>query len=149
MSKECILVVEDEPPIQELICYNLKKERYRVESVASGKEALRLVRSKIPDLVLLDLMLPDINGLEVCKTIRAENAKVSIPIIMVTAKGEEADVVTGLELGADDYITKPFSPKVLTTRIRTVLRRQATPPLFKGFFYSYFVVSVFTKVISI
>ena len=75
MSKECILVVEDEPPIQELICYNLKKERYRVESVASGKEALRLVRSKIPDLVLLDLMLPDINGLEVCKTIRAENAK--------------------------------------------------------------------------
>ena len=129
MSKECILVVEDEPPIQELICYNLKKERYRVESVASGKEALRLVRSKIPDLVLLDLMLPDINGLEVCKTIRAENAKVSIPIIMVTAKGEEADVVTGLELGADDYITKPFSPKVLTTRIRTVLRRQAMPPV--------------------
>ena len=132
MSKECILVVEDEPPIQELICYNLKKERYRVESVASGKEALRLVRSKIPDLVLLDLMLPDINGLEVCKTIRAENAKFSIPIIMVTAKGEEGDVVTGLELGADDYIAKSFSSKILTTWIKIVLRRRATPPADKN-----------------
>ncbi len=132
MSKEHVLVVEDEKPIQELICYNLKKEGYRVDSVTSGEEALRSVRSQKPDLVLLDLMLPGVDGLEVCKTMRAEDNSATIPIIMVTAKGEEMDVVTGLELGADDYITKPFSPKILTTRIKTVLRRRATPAANEG-----------------
>ena len=127
MHKECILVVEDEQPIQELICYNLKKDGYRVESVASGEEALQKIHSKKPDLVLLDLMLPGVDGLEVCKMMRTEREMIAIPIIMVTAKGEEADVITGLELGADDYITKPFSPKILATRIKTVLRRRSEP----------------------
>lgn len=124
MGKAHILAIEDETDIQELLRYNLTREGYRVTLAASGEEGLRLARSEMPDLILLDLMLPGMDGLEVCRRLLATEATRSIPIIMLTAKGEEADIVTGLELGAADYITKPFSPKVLIARIRAVLRRQ-------------------------
>jgi two-component system alkaline phosphatase synthesis response regulator PhoP len=123
-----VLVVEDEENILELVTFNLKREGYKVTGVASGEEALAAARSKRPDLVVLDLMLPGIDGLEVCRRLRRDERTAEVPIIMLTARGEEADIVTGLELGADDYLTKPFSPKVLLARIRTVLRRREAPP---------------------
>jgi two-component system alkaline phosphatase synthesis response regulator PhoP len=123
MPKKHILVVEDDEAIMELIVYNLEKENFEVSRAESGEEALQRVVARKPDLVLLDLMLPEIDGLEVCKRIRGGSSTRSIPIIMVTAKGEETDVVTGLELGADDYVTKPFKPKELVARARAVLRR--------------------------
>jgi two-component system, OmpR family, alkaline phosphatase synthesis response regulator PhoP len=123
MARARILVVEDEEDILELVRFNLAKEGFQVDGLASGEEALRTVRAHPPDLLLLDLMLPGMDGLELCRLLRAEAATRSLPIVMLTAKGEEADVVTGLELGADDYITKPFSPRVLTARIKAVLRR--------------------------
>ncbi len=125
MAKETILVVDDEEDILELVRYNLAKEGYAVAGVTSGEEALKHVSAAMPHLVILDLMLPGLNGLEVCKTLKANPRTQHIPIVMLTAKGEEADVVTGLELGADDYVTKPFSPRLLTARIRAVLRRKA------------------------
>ncbi len=124
MSKEKILIVDDEEDILELLKYNLQKEGYQVTAATSGENALTLARSQMPALIVLDLMLPGIDGLEVCKIIKNDTKTLNIPIIMLTAKGEEADVVTGLELGADDYIAKPFSPKVLIARIRNVLRRK-------------------------
>lgn len=125
MAAQQILVVEDEPQIAELLRYNLAKEGYAVLVAHKGHEALRLLGSHKPDLVLLDLMLPDLDGLEVCRRIRRDPASEGLPIVMLTAKGEEADIVAGLELGADDYVTKPFSPRVLLARIRAVLRRKA------------------------
>jgi len=119
-----ILVVEDEEDIRELLRYNLVKEGYAVSGAASGEEALRLARAERPDLVLLDLMLPGVDGLEVCRALKRDKSTERIPVIMVTAKGEETDVVAGLELGADDYIVKPFSPKVVIARLRAVLRRR-------------------------
>jgi two-component system phosphate regulon response regulator PhoB len=124
MQAKTILVVDDERDIRELIRYNLSKEGFRVESVATGEEALRRVRLGVPDLIVLDLMLPGMDGLEVCKRLKAEARIAQIPIMMLTAKGEDADVVTGLELGADDYVVKPFSPRVLLARIKAVLRRR-------------------------
>jgi two-component system phosphate regulon response regulator PhoB len=124
MAKEQILVVEDEEDIRELITFNLGKDGFRTTGVLTGEEALEAIDATRPDLVLLDLMLPGIDGLEVCRTLKERPETRDIPIIMLTAKGEESDVVSGLELGADDYITKPFSPKVLIARIRTVLRRR-------------------------
>lgn len=126
MPKETILVVDDEEDILELVNYNLSKEGYKVTCVSSGEDAIAEARASIPDLVILDLMLPGLDGLEVCRSIRINLATHKIPIIMLTAKGEEADIVAGLELGADDYITKPFSPRVLLARIKTVLRRGKT-----------------------
>ena len=123
MPKEHILVVDDEEDILELVSYNLKKEGYLVTTVATGEAALKVTKSKSPDLVVLDLMLPNVDGLEVCRLLKQEPATQHIPIIMLTAKGEEADIVTGLELGADDYITKPFSTRVLVARVKAVLRR--------------------------
>lgn len=128
MANERILVVEDEEDIQELIAYNLKREGYQVEVVPSGEMALKVIRRQTPTLILLDLMLPGLDGLEVCRILRSDSHYKSIPLIIVTAKGEEADVVTGLELGADDYIPKPFSPRVLLARIRAVLRRKKSAP---------------------
>ena len=128
MLKECILVVEDEEDILELVRYNLSREGYRVLCSTSGENALKIIKSEGVDLIVLDLMLPGINGLEVAKTLKNDSKTQDIPIIMLTAKGEEADIVTGLELGADDYITKPFSPRILIARIRAVLRRKSTPP---------------------
>ncbi len=124
MAKEKILVVDDEESILDLIKYNLDKEGYQVTCVTSGEKALDKTKSLHPDLILLDLMLPGIDGLEVCKLIKNDAKTLAIPVVMLTAKGEDADIITGLELGADDYITKPFSPKVLIARVRAVLRRK-------------------------
>jgi two-component system alkaline phosphatase synthesis response regulator PhoP len=126
VAKETILVVEDEEDILELLRYNLAKEGYGVIGAATGEEALKAARERLPDLVLLDLMLPGLDGLEVCRRLQQEARTRRLPIIMLTAKGEEADIVAGLELGAADYITKPFSPRVLLARVRAVLRRRQT-----------------------
>ena len=123
MAKENILVVEDEEDIQELVSYNLNREGYVTICVGTGEEGLEKIRQTMPDLVLLDLMLPGLDGLRVCKILKNDTKTAHIPIIMVSAKGEEADIVAGLEMGADDYITKPFSTKVLIARVRSVLRR--------------------------
>ncbi len=127
MTKKSILIIEDEADILELIKYNLERDGFRTSGAASGEEGLKVARAKVPDLVVLDLMLPGLDGLEVCRLLKADIKTKQIPIVMVTAKGEESDVVAGLELGADDYITKPFSPKVLVARLRTVLRRRSQP----------------------
>jgi two-component system, OmpR family, alkaline phosphatase synthesis response regulator PhoP len=124
MGSVQILVVEDEETIQELISYHLTKEGFRVTCVASGEEALRKVKTDEYGLVLLDLMLPDIDGLEVCRTIRKHPSTAHLPVMMVTAKGEEADIVAGLEIGADDYLVKPFSPRVLVARVKALQRRR-------------------------
>lgn len=121
--RETILVVEDEPDILEVIRYNLVREGYEVLEARTGTDGLRRVRDGAPDLVLLDLMLPGLDGLEVCRRLKEDTLTRSIPIVMVTAKGEESDIILGLGLGADDYITKPFSPRELVARVRTVLRR--------------------------
>ncbi len=129
MATERILVVDDEEDLLELIRYNLGKEGYQVRCVSSGEMALREARTQLPDLILLDLLLPAVDGLSVCRILKGDPATQHIPVMMVTAKTEEADIVTGLELGADDYITKPFSPRVLLARIRAVLRRKLAPEL--------------------
>jgi two-component system, OmpR family, alkaline phosphatase synthesis response regulator PhoP len=128
MAKEKILVVDDEEDILELVRYNLSREGYQVTGTLTGEDALRKVRSDSFDLIVLDLMLPGIDGLAFTRTVKNDSRLRSIPIIMLTAKGEEADIVTGLELGADDYITKPFSPKVMIARVRAALRRHNEPP---------------------
>jgi two-component system alkaline phosphatase synthesis response regulator PhoP len=120
-----VLVVDDEKDILELLDYTLSKEGFRVTRVTSGEEALEVARKKLPDLILLDLMLPGLDGLDVCKRLKADPSTAAIPLVMITAKGEEADVVLGLELGADDYIPKPFSPRVLMARVRAVMRRES------------------------
>ena len=123
MGKHKILAVEDEEDILELIRYNLEKEGYKVESAETGETAIRKADTENFDLMLLDLMLPGIDGLEVARRLKKNTRTRELPIIMLTAKGEESDIVTGLELGADDYITKPFSPKVMIARVRALLRR--------------------------
>jgi two-component system alkaline phosphatase synthesis response regulator PhoP len=129
MARTRILVVDDEPDILELVQYNLSKAPYDVVGVASGEEALAQARTTPPDLIVLDLMLPGVDGLEVCKALKRDTRTAVIPIVILTARGEEADIVAGLELGADDYLTKPFSPRVLLARIRAVLRRHHTEPV--------------------
>jgi two-component system alkaline phosphatase synthesis response regulator PhoP len=124
MAKEKILVVDDEEDILELLKFKLSQEGYQVTSAASGEEALSCVRSGTPDLIVLDLMLPGIDGIEVTRELKNDPDTKNIPIVMLTAKGEEADIVIGLELGADDYITKPFSPRILIARVKAVLRRK-------------------------
>ncbi len=124
MARETILVVDDEKDIRELIGYNLSREGYQVDSVPSGEDCIKHVRTNPPDLIILDLMLPGVDGLEVCRKLKGDARNSKIPIIMLTAKGEESDIVVGLELGADDYITKPFSPRVLLARTKAVLRRK-------------------------
>ncbi|MBN2381793.1 response regulator transcription factor [bacterium] len=123
MSGERIVVVEDEESIIVLLTYNLTRNGYQVNAITSGEEALKSIRSEPPDLVLLDLMLPGLDGLDVCKALRNDPGTASIPVIMLTARGEESDIVIGLELGADDYVTKPFSPRLLLARIKSLLRR--------------------------
>jgi len=129
MAKAHILVVEDEEDIQELVRYNLTKAGYEVTSVMSGEEGLRYARSKLPDLILLDLMLPGLDGLEVCKILKKDPKTQHVAIVILTARSDEAEIVTGLELGADDYITKPFSPRVVIARVRAVLRRKNSDPI--------------------
>jgi two-component system alkaline phosphatase synthesis response regulator PhoP len=123
MEKAKILVVEDEAPIQELLQFNLERKRYRVKIVDSGEAALAEASDFMPNLILLDIMLPGADGLEVCRQLKADPKTASIPIIMLTALSEESDIVAGLELGADDYVTKPFSPRVLLARVKAGLRR--------------------------
>ncbi len=118
-----VLVVEDEPDIRDLLVFHLERDGFQVTKCKSGPEALRLVRATRPDLVLLDLMLPDMDGLEVCRRLRQDPTTQSVPIVMLTARDDEVDRVLGLELGADDYVVKPFSPRELVARIRAVLRR--------------------------
>ena len=126
MQDKQILVVEDEEDILELVSFNLKKEGYQVRGVTSGEEALQEVRRKIPSLIILDLMLPGVDGFDVCKSLKNDPRTKAVPIVMLTARSEEADIVIGLELGADDYLTKPFSPKELIARVRAILRRSKT-----------------------
>lgn len=125
MANDRILIVDDERDILELITYNLEREGYRVESVTSGEEALIRALKFAPALIVLDLMLPGLDGMEVCRRLKRNDATRHIRVLMLTAKSEDADVVTGLELGADDYVTKPFSPKVLVARVRAALRRSS------------------------
>jgi len=128
MPKEQILVVDDEEDILELVRFNLLKEGHHVICAATGERAVEIARSELPDLIVLDLMLPGMDGLEVAKFLKNDPETKDIPVIMLTAKGEESDVVTGLELGADDYVTKPFSPRILMARVKAVLRRKLTEP---------------------
>ncbi|MBM4102957.1 MAG: response regulator transcription factor [Planctomycetes bacterium] len=123
MAEEKILIVEDEDDVLELIRYNLQKNGYRTDAATTGPIALSMAEAVKPDLILLDLMLPGFDGLEVCRNLKKDPKTSTIPIIMVTAKGTEADIVAGLEMGAADYIAKPFSPRVLLARIGAVLRR--------------------------
>jgi two-component system alkaline phosphatase synthesis response regulator PhoP len=127
MSKK-ILIVEDERDVVKLLRYNLEKEGFRVATVADGSLALAEMRREEPDLVILDLMLPGMDGLEVCRQVRRHDKYSSVPILMLTARSEEADRVVGLELGADDYVTKPFSMRELVARVRALLRRHEPAP---------------------
>ena len=124
-----VLIVEDEPDIRDLLAFHLGREGYQVWTAGSGADALRMALRDRPDLVLLDLMLPELDGIEVCRRLRRDPATATTPVIMLTAKGDEIDRVVGLEIGADDYVAKPFSPKELLARVRAVLRRAhpATP----------------------
>ncbi len=132
MSKKTICVVEDEEDILELIRFRLTQEGFAVTTASNGEEAVKLISLKPPDLVLLDLMMPELDGLDVTRHLKKSPKTAAIPIIMVTARGEESDIVTGLELGADDYITKPFSMKILLARVRAALRRRREPPADKN-----------------
>jgi two-component system phosphate regulon response regulator PhoB len=126
--RKTILVVDDEEDILELLRYNLSKEGFHTVCFATGEDALVQAAKLIPDLIVLDLMLPGMDGLEVCRLLKQRPETQGIPIVMLTAKGEEADIVLGLELGADDYISKPFSPRVLVARVRAALRRKRSAP---------------------
>jgi len=117
------LIVDDDPDIVRLVRYNLSHSGYEVQSAGTGREALELVQKQPPDLVVLDVMLPDVDGLEVCRTLRQQPSSRRIPILMLTARGEEIDRVVGFELGADDYVAKPFSPRELVLRVKSILRR--------------------------
>lgn len=123
MSKQKIVIIEDEPDILELLAYNLKREGFEVFTAFNADIGLPLIRKELPDLVLLDLMLPGMDGLEICRVLKNSVHTQEVAVIMVTAKGEESDIVLGLGVGADDYIAKPFSPKELVARVKAVLRR--------------------------
>ena len=128
MAKVSILIVEDDQDILKLLAYNFRAGGFEVATCETGHEAINRVRQHPPDLVLLDLMIPGIDGFEVCKELKRNPATRNIPVIMLTAKGEEVDRIVGLELGADDYVVKPFSPRELILRVRAVLRRASTEP---------------------
>lgn len=132
MDKETILVVDDEEDILELVRFNLSREGFSILCAATGEEAWKILKANRIDLLVLDLMLPGMDGLELTRRLKKEPRTQKIPVIMLSAKGEEADIVTGLELGADDYVTKPFSPRVLIARVRAVLRRRLPVPEAEG-----------------
>jgi two-component system phosphate regulon response regulator PhoB len=123
---ERVLIVDDDPDIVRLVTYNLNHAGYEVQAAQTGREALELVRKQPPDLIVLDVMLPDVDGLEVCRTLRQQTTTRRVPILMLTARGEEIDRVVGFELGADDYVSKPFSPRELVLRVKSILRRAGT-----------------------
>ena len=120
---QLVAIVDDEPDILELVALNLQKAGFKTKGFGDAKTFFKFIETKLPDLVVLDLMLPDMDGIEICKMIKSKEKTSSIPVIMLTAKAEETDKIVGLELGADDYMTKPFSPKELTARAKAVLRR--------------------------
>ncbi|HSC35727.1 MAG TPA: response regulator transcription factor [Thermodesulfobacteriota bacterium] len=126
MTEKLITIVEDEEDIVKLVSHHLKREGFKVKEFHNGRDFLSYIESVVPDLAVLDIMLPGIDGLEICRILKNKSTTVSVPIIMLTAKASEADVVVGLELGADDYIVKPFSPRELVARVKTVLRRTGT-----------------------
>lgn len=128
MAHETLLVVEDEADIRELLRYNLEREGFKVCECGSSEEAQAFLAKKIPDLILLDLMLPGGDGYAFCRNLRADERTAKVPVIMVTARDEDADIVAGLEVGADDYVIKPFSARILSARVRAVLRRAAVEP---------------------
>jgi len=128
MARGRILVIDDEEDLIELVRYNLEQEGFQVEGATDGESGLRHAIQKMPDLVLVDLMLPGMDGLEVCRSLRATNRTAAIPVIILTAKSAEPDRIVGLELGADDYVVKPFSPRELAARVKAVLRRTQAPP---------------------
>ena len=146
-----ILVAEDDPDIASLLAHYLRKAGFEADLVASGREVVPRIRKTPPDLLLLDLMLPGVDGLEVCRAVRADQNTASIPIIMVTAKGEESDRIVGLELGADDYITKPFSPGEVVARVRALLRRTTRPggPAESRLLYGPIMVDVARHIVRI
>jgi phosphate regulon transcriptional regulator PhoB len=123
MASQSILVVEDEPDIRKLVQYNLAQERFKVLEAEDGEQALKILQREKPNLIILDLMLPGLSGLELCKLLRERPQTAQLPILMLTAKAGEADKVLGLEIGADDYLTKPFSPREMIARVRAILRR--------------------------
>jgi two-component system, OmpR family, phosphate regulon response regulator PhoB len=123
MAAMKILIIEDDNDISELVDYNLRQEKYSTEICRSGADGLNKARRLMPDLVILDLMLPDMEGLEICRSLKSDSKTKSIPVLMLTAKGEEVDRVVGFEVGADDYLTKPFSPRELVLRVKAILRR--------------------------
>ncbi|HAJ92844.1 MAG TPA: DNA-binding response regulator, partial [Gammaproteobacteria bacterium] len=132
MSQNTVLIVEDEEDIRTLLLYNLGKEGFSVTAVESGELGLQHAIANHPDLIVLDLMLPGMDGLSVCRALKNNDETRDIPIIIASAKGEEADIITGLEMGADDYVAKPFSPKVLIARLRVLLRRTGQQPADQG-----------------
>src|SRR5256885_10786785 len=123
-----VLVVEDDPDIAQLVAHYLDKSGFSVDVLANGRDALTSIAAHPPDVLVLDLMLPHVDGLEVCRVVRANDATAAIPIIMLTARAEESDRIVGLELGADDYLAKPFSPNELVARVRALLRRAGRGP---------------------
>jgi phosphate regulon transcriptional regulator PhoB len=127
MASQSILVVEDEPDIRKLVQYNLVQERFKVLEAEDGEQALKILQREKPNLVILDLMLPGLSGLELCKLLRERPQTAQLPILMLTAKAGEADKVVGLEIGADDYLSKPFSPREMVARVRAILRRTEGP----------------------
>lgn len=128
MTKSTILIIEDEEDIRELVKYNLQRDGFTVLEAGSGEKGLTTVERTPPDLILLDLMLPGKDGLDICRMLKRNERTQNIPVVMMTARGEESDIVMGLELGAEDYVVKPFSPKVLCARVKAVLRRNASAP---------------------
>lgn len=128
MAKATILVIEDDPDIRELLSFSLSKEGWSVIMAADGEEGLAVLPTANPDCIVLDIMLPGMDGIEVLRTVKSDMARKRLPVILTTAKGEESDIVSGLELGAEDYVVKPYSPKVLVARIRAALRRTVDLP---------------------
>ena len=128
MANETLMIVEDDADIRELIRYNMEREGYKIVECGSSEEAHKQLAKAIPDLILLDLMLPGTDGYAFCRAVRSDEKTSKVPVIMVTARDEDADIVAGLEVGADDYMTKPFSARVLSARVRAVLRRRAVEP---------------------
>ena len=149
--KQKILIIEDEPDVVELVRYNLLEAGYVVEAALTGAEGLRMARTMAPNLILLDLMLPEIDGLQVCKLLRHDSKTSAIPIIMVTAKASEMDRVLGLELGADDYVTKPFSPRELNLRVKKMLERTrfASDPQAESFHFNDLLVNIPRHLVSV
>ncbi|MEC7564042.1 MAG: response regulator [Planctomycetota bacterium] len=123
MAKQTVLIIEDEPSLQDILTYNLEAQDYQVVVFGNGIDGLEAIRNRIPDIVLLDIMLPGMDGLEVCRHIRSDSATKNVPILMMTARGEEIDQLVGFQMGADDYVTKPFRIRILIERIKSLLRR--------------------------